>query len=133
MRGKIMINHVVVVGRLTKKPELKFTANGTKYTQFTVATQRNFKNKDGEYEADFINCRLWRTVAENFAKFADKGSLIGIEGRIQTSSYDKDGKTVYITEVLAESFTLLETKATTEARNNQTQETIEFSEDDLPF
>lgn len=128
-----MINHVVVVGRLTKKPELKFTANGTKYTQFTVATQRNFKNKDGEYEADFINCRLWRTAAENFAKFADKGSLVGIEGRIQTSSYDKDGKTVYITEVLAESFTLLETKATTEARNNQTQETIEFSEDDLPF
>lgn len=133
MRGKIMINHVVVVGRLTKKPELKFTANGTKYTQFTVATQRNFKNKDGEYEADFINCRLWRTAAENFAKFADKGSLVGIEGKIQTSSYDKDGKTVYITEVLAESFTLLETKATTEARNNQTQETIEFSEDDLPF
>lgn len=128
-----MINHVVVVGRLTKKPELKFTANGTKYTQFTVATQRNFKNKDGEYEADFINCRLWRTAAENFAKFADKGSLVGIEGKIQTSSYDKDGKTVYITEVLAESFTLLETKATTEARNNQTQETIEFSEDDLPF
>lgn len=128
-----MINHVVVVGRLTKKPELKFTANGTKYTQFTVATQRNFKNKDGEYEADFINCRLWRTAAENFAKFADKGSLVGIEGRIQTNSYDKDGKTVYITEVLAESFTLLETKATTEARNNQTQETIEFSEDDLPF
>ena len=133
MRGKIMINHVVVVGRITKKPELKFTANGTKYTQFTVAVQRNFKNKDGEYEADFINCRLWRTAAENFAKFADKGSLVGIEGRIQTSSYDKDGKTVYITEVLAESFTLLETKATTEARNNQTQETIEFSEDDLPF
>ena len=128
-----MINHVVVVGRLTKKPELKFTANGTKYTQFTVATQRNFKNKDGEYEADFINCRLWRTAAENFAKFADKGSLVGIEGKIQTSSYDKDGKTVYITEVLAESFTLLETKATTEARNNQMQETIEFSEDDLPF
>ena len=128
-----MINHVVVVGRITKKPELKFTANGTKYTQFTVAVQRNFKNKDGEYEADFINCRLWRTAAENFAKFADKGSLVGIEGRIQTSSYDKDGKTVYITEVLAESFTLLETKATTEARNNQTQETIEFSEDDLPF
>ena len=133
MRRKIMINHVVVVGRLTKKPELKFTANGTKYTQFTVATQRNFKNKDGEYEADFINCRLWRTAAENFAKFADKGSLVGIEGKIQTSSYDKDGKTVYITEVLAESFTLLETKATTEARNNQMQETIEFSEDDLPF
>ncbi|WP_423983789.1 single-stranded DNA-binding protein [Granulicatella adiacens] len=134
-----MINHVVVVGRLTKKPELKFTANGTKYTQFIVATQRNFKNKDGEYEADFINCRLWRTAAENFTKFTNKGSLVGIEGRIQTSSYDKDGKTVYIQEVLAEGFSLLETKKTVESRNNQPvfnsneAEPIEFSEDDLPF
>lgn len=134
-----MINHVVVVGRLTRKPELKFTTNGTKYTQFIVATQRNFKNKDGEYEADFINCRLWRTAAKNFTKFTNKGSLVGIEGRIQTSSYDKDGKTVYIQEVLAEGFSLLETKKTVESRNNQPvfnsneSEPIEFSEDDLPF
>lgn len=134
-----MINHVVVVGRLTKKPELKFTANGTKYTQFNVATQRNFKNKSGEYEADFINCLMWRTAAENFVKFTDKGSLVGIEGRIQTRSYDKDGKTVYITEVLAEGFSLLETKKVVEARSNQPvfnsneSEPIEFSEDDLPF
>lgn len=134
-----MINHVVVVGRLTRKPELKFTTNGTKYTQFIVATQRNFKNKDGEYEADFINFRLWRTAAENFTKFTNKGSLVGIEGRIQTSSYDKDGKTVYIQEVLAEGFSLLETKKTVESRNNQPvfnsneSEPIEFSEDDLPF
>lgn len=134
-----MINHVVVVGRLTRKPELKFTTNGTKYTQFIVATQRNFKNKDGEYEADFINCRLWRTAAENFTKFTDKGSFVGIEGRIQTSSYDKDGRTVYIMEVVAESFSLLETKKVVESRSNQPvlnsneAETIEFSEDDLPF
>ena len=133
-----MINHVVVVGRLTKKPELKFTANGTKYTQFIVATQRNFKNKDGEYEADFINCRLWRTAAENFAKFTEKGSLVGIEGRIQTSSYDKDGKTVYITEVVAEEFSLLETKKVVEIRNNAVQPIEEspfngVSDDDLPF
>lgn len=134
-----MINHVVVVGRLTRKPELKFTSTGTKYTQFSVATQRNFKNKSGEYEADFINCLMWRTAAENFVKFADKGSLVGIEGRIQTRSYDKDGKTVYITEVLAEGFSLLETKKVVEARNNQPvfssneAEPIEFSEDDLPF
>lgn len=134
-----MINHVVVVGRLTKKPELKFTANGTKYTQFSVAAQRNFKNKSGEYEADFINCLMWRTAAENFVKFTDKGSLVGIEGRIQTRSYDKDGKPVYITEVLAEGFSLLETKKVVEARSNQQvfnsneAEPIEFSEDDLPF
>lgn len=134
-----MINHVVVVGRLTRKPELKFTSTGTKYTQFSVATQRNFKNKSGEYEADFINCLMWRTAAENFVKFTDKGSLVGIEGIIQTRSYDKDGKTVYITEVLAEGFSLLETKKVVEARNNQPvfssneAEPIEFSEDDLPF
>lgn len=134
-----MINNVVLVGRLTKRPELKFTTNGTKYTQFSVATQRDFKNKSGEYEADFINCIMWRTAAENFVKFTDKGSLVGIEGRIQTRRYDKDGRTVYITEVLAEGFSLLETKETTEARNNQPvfnsneDEPIEFSEDDLPF
>nr|DAQ05355.1 MAG TPA: Single strand binding protein [Caudoviricetes sp.] len=133
-----MINNVVLVGRLTKKPELKFTTTGTKYTQFTVAVQRNFKNKDGEYEADFINCRLWRTSAENFAKFTDKGSLVGIEGRIQTSSYDKDGKTVYITEVVAEEFSLLETKKVVETRNNAVQPIEEspfngVTDDDLPF
>lgn len=133
-----MINHVVVVGRLTRKPELKFTPNGTQYTQFIVATQRNFKNKDGEYEADYINCRLWRTAAENFTKFTDKGSLVGIEGRIQTSSYDKDGRTVYIMEVVAESFSLLESKKVTESRNNAVQPIEEspfngVSDDDLPF
>lgn len=134
-----MINHVVVVGRLTRKPELKFTSTGTKYTQFSVATQRNFKNTSGEYEADFINCLMWRNAAENFVKFTDKGSLVGIEERIQTRSYDKDGKPVYITEVLAEGFSLLETKKVVEARSNQPvfnsneAEPIEFSEDDLPF
>lgn len=134
-----MINNVVLVGRLTKRPELKFTTNGTKYTQFSVAVQRKFKNKSGEYEADYINCIMWRTAAENFVKFTDKGSLVGIEGKIQTRRYDKDGRTVYITEVLAEGFSLLETKETTEARNNQPvfnsneDEPIEFSEDDLPF
>lgn len=134
-----MINHVVVVGRLTRKPELKFTANGTKYTQFSVAVQRNFKNNSGEYEADFINCLMWRNAAENFVKFTNKGSLVGVEGRIQTRSYDKDGRTIYITEVVSEGFSLLETKAATESRNNQSvfnsneAEPIEFSEDDLPF
>lgn len=77
--------------------------------------------------------------AENFTKFTNKGSLVGIEGRIQTSSYDKDGKTVYIQEVLVEGFSLLETKKTVESRNNQPVfnsnevKPIEFSEDDLPF
>lgn len=128
-----MINNVVLVGRLTHKADLKFTTTGKNYTQFSVAVQRKFKNQSDEYEADFIGCTLWGKPAEAFTKFTRKGSLVGVEGRLQTRNYEKDGRKIYITEVIAESFTLLETKATTEARNNQMQETIEFSEDDLPF
>ena len=133
-----MINNVVLVGRLTKKPELKFTANGTKYTQFSVAVQKKFKSQNGEYESDFISCLMWSTAAENFTKFTNKGSLVGIEGRIQTRSYDKDGKRVYITEVAAENFSLLESKKVTESRSNATQPIEEspfngVSDDDLPF
>lgn len=134
-----MINNVVLVGRLTHKADLKFTTNGKNYTQFSVAVQRKFKNQSDEYEADFINCTLWGKAAENFTKFTRKGSLVGVEGRLQTRNYEKEGRKIYITEVIAENFSLLEPKATTEARNTQTQETtnipetIEFSEDDLPF
>ena len=133
-----MINNVVLGGRLTKKPELKFTANGTKYTQFSLAVQKKFKSQNGEYESDFISCLMWSTAAENFTKFTNKGSLVGIEGRIQTRSYDKDGKRVYITEVVAENFSLLESKKVTESRNNVVQPIEEspfngVSDDDLPF
>lgn len=133
-----MINNVVLVGRLTKKPELKFTTTGTKYTQFSVAVQKKFKNQNGEYESDFINCLMWATAAENFIKFTNKGSLVGIEGRIQTRSYEKDGSKKYITEVVAENFSLLESKKVTESRNNAVQPIEEspfngVSDDDLPF
>lgn len=134
-----MINNVVLVGRLTRDVDLRYTSNGTAYASFTVAVERNFKNQNGEKETDFINCAMWRKAAENFVRFTDKGSLVGIEGRIQTRSYEKDGKAVYITEVVAEVFSLLETKKTVESRNNQPvsssneAEPIEFSEDDLPF
>lgn len=133
-----MINDVVLVGRLTKRPELKFTTNGTKYSQFIVAVQRKFKNQNGEYESDFINCLMWSTVAENFIKFTNKGSLVGIEGRIQTRSYEKDGVKKYIQEVVAENFSLLEPKKVTESRSNAAQPIEEspfngVSDDDLPF
>lgn len=133
-----MINNVVLVGRLTKKPELKFTTNGTKYTQFSIAVQKKFKNQSGEYESDFISCLMWSTAAENFIKFTNKGSLVGIEGRIQTRSYDKDGKRVYLTEVVVVNFSLLESKKVTESRNNVVQPIEEspfngVSDDDLPF
>lgn len=109
-----MINNVVLVGRLTRAVDLRYTSNGTAYASFTVAVERNFKNQNGEKETDFINCAMWRKAAENFANFTHKGSLVGIEGRIQTRNYEnQQGQKVYVTEVLAENFSLLEPRNAT--------------------
>ena len=105
-----MINRVVLVGRLTRDPELKRTANDAAVVSFTLAVNRQFTNSQGEREADFINCIIWRKAAENFANFTHKGSLVGIDGRIQTSSYEKDGQRVYVTEVIVDNFSLLESR-----------------------
>lgn len=108
-----MINNVVVVGRLTRAVDLRYTSNGTAYASFTLATDRDFKNQNGEKETDFINCVMWRKPAENLANYTKKGSLIGIEGRIQTRNYDnQQGQRVYVTEVLAERFHFLESSKT---------------------
>ncbi|MEE6729930.1 single-stranded DNA-binding protein [Pediococcus pentosaceus] len=106
-----MINRTVLVGRLTKDPELRYTSSGTAVATFTVAVNRQFTNSNGEREADFINCVMWRMLAENFANFTRKGSLVGIDGRIQTRSYEnKQGQRVFITEIVAEKFSLLDSK-----------------------
>jgi len=103
------MNRVVLVGRLTKDPELRYTPSGVAVASFTLAVNRTFTNQQGEREADFINCVIWRKPAENVANFLKKGSLAGVDGRIQTRSYDgQDGKRVYVTEVLAESVQFLE-------------------------
>lgn len=108
-----MINNVVVVGRLTRAVDLRYTSSGTAYASFTLATDRDFKNQNGEKETDFINCVMWRKPAENLANYTKKGSLIGIEGRIQTRNYDnQQGQKVYVTEVLAERFHFLESAKT---------------------
>lgn len=108
-----MINNVVVVGRLTRAVDLRYTSNGTAYASFTLATDRDFKNQNGERETDFINCVMWRKPAENLANYTKKGSLIGIEGRIQTRNYENEkGQRVYVTEVLAERFRFLESAKT---------------------
>ena len=108
-----MINNVVVVGRLTRAVDLRYTSNGTAYASFTLATDRDFKNQNGEKETDFINCVMWRKPAENLANYTKKGSLIGVEGRIQTRNYDnQQGQRVYVTEVLAEKFSFLESAKT---------------------
>ena len=105
------MNRVILVGRLTKDPELRYTQNGTPVATFTLAVNRTYTNQQGEREADFINCTIWRKPAENVANFLKKGSLAGVDGRIQTRSYDgQDGKRVYVTDVLAESVQFLEPK-----------------------
>ena len=104
-----MINRVVLVGRLTKDPELRYTPSGVPMARFTVAVNRPFSNQQGEKEADFIGCIAWRKQAENLANFMKKGSLIGVEGRIQTGSFEgQDGKRVYTTDVVADSVQFLE-------------------------
>ena len=111
-----MLNQVVLVGRLTDNPELVVTESGKKVTYMTLAVQRNFKNSDGIYEADFIRCILWNAIAANTTEYCHKGDVVGVKGRIQTGSYDdKDGNKKYTTEVIAEKVTFLSSKKTEEA------------------
>lgn len=106
-----MLNRVVLVGRLTRDPDLRYTPNGVAVANFNIACNRPFKNQNGENEADFINCVVWRKTAENLAQYMGKGSMIGVDGRLQSRSYEgKDGKMVYVTEIVAESIQFLESR-----------------------
>ena len=107
-----MLNRAVLVGRLTKELELKYTQSGTAVASFNLAVNRQFTNQQGEREADFISCVIWRKGAENLANFTHKGSLIGVDGRIQTRNYEnQQGNQVYVTEVVVENFSLLESRS----------------------
>ena len=137
-----MINNVVLIGRLTRDPELRYTPTNIAATQFNLAVNRNFKNQNGEREADFINCVMWRQQAENFANWVKKGNLVGITGRIQTRNYEgTDGKRVYVTEVVAESFQLLEKRDNSANQNSMAEQMphsfagdpMDIKDDDLPF
>ncbi|MFT8390250.1 MAG: single-stranded DNA-binding protein [Sporolactobacillus sp.] len=111
-----MINRVVLVGRLTKNPELRYTPNGVAVTTFTIAVDRPFSNQQGEREADFIQVVVWRRQAENVANYLTKGSLTGVEGRIQTRNYENnEGRRIYVTEVVADSVQFLEPKSSKRA------------------
>ncbi len=137
-----MINRVVLIGRLTKDVDLRNTNSGIAVGQFTLAVNRPFKNADGEREADFVNCVMWRKAAENFANFTHKGALVAVEGRVQTRSYEKDdGTKVFVTEVVADNFSLLESKKDGQQGQNQRPTNdpfassghVDISDDDLPF
>lgn len=120
--GKQMMNRTILVGRLTRDPDLRYTPNGVAVANFNIAVNRPFKKEGEEQQADFINCVAWRKPAENLANYQKKGNLIGVDGRVQTRSYEgQDGKTVYVTEILAESIQFLESKNNgNTGRNSQT-------------
>ncbi|MCC4486207.1 single-stranded DNA-binding protein [Limosilactobacillus reuteri] len=114
-----MLNRAILTGRLTRDPELRYTTSGTAVVQATIAVDRQFKNQQGEREADFINLVIWRKAAENFANFTHKGSLVGIDGRIQTRTYEnKQGQRVYVTEINVDSFSLLEPRQENSQQSN---------------
>lgn len=114
-----MINRTTLIGRLTKDAELRYSQSGNAVANFTLAVNRAFTNQQGEREADFINCVIWRKSAENFANFTHKGSLVGIDGRIQTRNYEnQQGQRVYVTEVVVENFALLEPRSSNQGNNN---------------
>lgn len=114
-----MINNVVLVGRMTRDAELRYTQSNQAVATFTLAVNRNFKNQNGEREADFINCVIWRQQAENLANWAKKGALIGVTGAIQTRNYDnQQGQRIYVTEVIANSFQLLESRSSQNQSGN---------------
>lgn len=105
-----MLNQIVLVGRLTKDPEIRETDTGKKVSRITLAVPRSYKNSSGEYESDFINCTLWTGIAENTAEYCHKGDLLGIKGRIETRTYEKDDEKKYVSEVVAEKVTFLTSK-----------------------
>ena len=107
------MNRVELVGRITRDPELRYTSSNIASVRFTLAVNRNFTNQNGEREADFINCVAWRNQAENIKKYVSKGSLVSVEGRIQTGSYEKDGQRVYTTDVVADNVQFLESRNAT--------------------
>jgi single-strand DNA-binding protein len=155
-----VLNRVVLVGRLTRDPELRYTANGgTAIARFTLAVDRNYTNQQGEREADFIFISVWRGLAENCAKYLSKGSLVALEGRLQVRSYEnQEGRTAWSTEVVADQVKFLDSRNSQNndnnygdnnmGYNNQNQQNkqqsnqdpfqsvgkpIDLSDDDLPF
>mgnify|MGYP000885812030 CR=1 FL=1 len=132
-----MINRVVLVGRITRDPELRYTQSNIAVVSFTLAVNRMFADQSGERQADFIQCVVWRKQAENLARYVSKGALLGVEGRIQTRTYESDQGTRYITEVVCDSVQFLESRT----EDQQTDDSDDFYEastklsveDDLPF
>ena len=127
------MNRVMLVGRLTTKPELRYTNSNLPFSRFSVAVNRTFSNTQGQRETDFINIVVWRKQAENVCNFLNKGSLVSIEGRIQTGSYDdKDGNKRYTMEVVADSVQFLESKSQSQNRSQSSSEPSPYDYQNAP-
>lgn len=133
------MNTINLIGRLTKDPELRYSHGGVAICTFTLAVNRDFTNQNGEREADFIQCKAFKKTAENLANYQQKGSQVGVVGRLQTGSYEKDGQRVYTTDVMVDRIEFLGSKG---GQGNQgghedpfanNKGPIEVSEDNLPF
>lgn len=109
-----MLNQVILVGRLVRNPEVKETENNGKLSRITLAVPRSYKNINGEYETDFIDCILWKNIAENTAEYCKKGDVVGVKGRLQSSVYEKDGQKIYTIELIGEKVTFLSSKKSDE-------------------
>lgn len=145
----VIINTVNLIGYMTKDVNLRQTQSGKSVGSFTLAVNRNFKNQQGEYETDFIQCVIWDKGAENIAQLTTKGSRVGIEGRIQTGSYDNNqGQKVYTTDIVVNNFHLIDTRAETDEKRQQNGQggyqqqnmqapqgthAVAISEDEIPF
>jgi single-strand DNA-binding protein len=138
-----MFNKVVLIGRLTRDPELRYTPNNIPVCSFSLAVNRPFQSNSGGNNADFFNCTAWRKQAENVAKYVNKGSMVAIEGRLQTRDYmdEKINARRYVTEIVCDSVVFLDTKSQgsdndyDNQKENEDIDTGSFNnvEDDLPF
>ncbi|MEB3103053.1 single-stranded DNA-binding protein [Ferviditalea candida] len=134
-----MLNRSILIGRLTRDPELRYTPSGVATCTFTLAVDRPFKTQLGERETDFINIVTWRQLAETCSNYLRKGRLTAVEGRIQTRNYDKDGRKIYVTEIMADNVRFLEHTNAREAEENGggpikgEENELDFLNDDLPF
>ncbi len=129
-----MLNRVVLVGRLTKDPDFRTTPSGVSVATFTLAVNRTFANAQGEREADFINCVVFRKQAENVKNYLSKGSLAGVDGRLQSRSYEnQEGRRVFVTEVVCDSVQFLEPKNNNQSNNQPQQQRGQAPAQDNPF
>ena len=124
-----MINNVVLVGRLTKDPELRYSSSNIPMVYFTIAVNRTFADQSGQRQADFISCVAFRKQAENVKNYVQKGSLVGVDGRLQSRSYEnKEGQRVYVTEVVCDSVQFLEPKNRQNSSNQASHAAESYSE-----